>query len=91
MRNKASLFRKPIDASCCFSLRRLFPDTFFGVDIPVQRNFRNLQCPANLCDRIIGIVIERLGNTALARSEGFWPAAYSSSLWQLSVLLESAP
>jgi hypothetical protein len=91
MRNKASRFSKPIETSSCFSLRRLFPDTYFGVDMPVQRDFRDLQCPANLCDRIIGIVIERLGNTALARSEGFWPAAYSASLWQQSVLLESVP
>src|SRR5918996_5033052 len=54
--------------------------SFPALNIPVQRHFRDLQCPANLRDWVTGIVIERLGNTALPRSEGFWPTAYSPSL-----------
>jgi hypothetical protein len=39
-----------------------------GLDIAVQRDFGDLQCPANLRNRVFGIIIEGLGNKYLSGS-----------------------
>ncbi len=58
---------------------RLFPNTFFGVDRPVQRDLGDLEYPANFGNRVFRIIIEGLGNCQLFAGEGFRPATSSSS------------
>jgi hypothetical protein len=53
--------------SSAFSPFRLFPDTFCGVDMPVQRDFGDLERPAYLRNRV-SLLIERLGKTELPGS-----------------------
>jgi hypothetical protein len=53
---------------------RLFPNTFFGVDRPVQRDLGDLEYPANFGNRVFRIIIEGLGSCQLFASQGFWPA-----------------
>jgi hypothetical protein len=60
--------------------------SFPGLDRPVQRGSRDLERPANLRNGV-SLLVEIPGNFKLFPGEGFRSAAYSSSLWQLSVLL----
>jgi hypothetical protein len=67
----------------CFSVcrwRDFFSESAICIapENPVQRGFGDLECPANLCNRV-SFLIEITGNTQLFPGEGFWSAAFSSS------------
>jgi hypothetical protein len=51
---------------------------FPGIDIPIQRGFRDLERLANLRNQVV-LLVELLGNTALFSGESFGSAAFPSS------------
>jgi hypothetical protein len=68
MPGEAFIFAELTQLPSRFRLRTRLPISPAGCDIPVQRDFGDLERPADFLNRVFWIIVEGLGNTALLSS-----------------------